>query len=175
MSIESDIQAIRNTLNTKYDKTGGHISGHVSIAGSLSVAGTMSAPRVIGAKWNANDLAELFAAGIDIPVGYIVMLDLDSEEETYTIATKGKGPLVGVVSDEYGFLLGGEPRPGFVPISLAGRVNVYVHGTVKAGQAVGLSDIPGIGIAADINDDIIGVAVETKKTEGIGKVRIKVK
>ena len=103
------------------------------------------------------------------------MLDLDSEEETYTIATKGKGPLVGVVSDEYGFLLGGEPRPGFVPISLAGRVNVYVHGTVKAGQAIGLSDIPGIGIAADISDDIIGVAVETKNTDGIGKVRIKVK
>lgn len=175
MSIESDIQAIRNTLNGKYDKTGGQISGSVNISGSLYVAGTMSAPRVIGAKWNANDLAELFAAGIDIPVGYIVMLDLDSEEETYTIAVKGKGPLVGVVSDEYGFLLGGEPRPGFVPISLTGRVNVYVHGTVKAGQAIGLSDIPGIGIAADVDDEIIGVAVEAKNTDGIGKVRIKVK
>lgn len=175
MSIESDIQSIRNTLNGKYDKTGGQISGSVNISGSLYVAGTMSAPRVIGAKWNANDLAELFAAGIDIPVGYIVMLDLDSEEETYTIAVKGKGPLVGVVSDEYGFLLGGEPRPGFVPISLTGRVNVYVHGTVKAGQAIGLSDIPGIGIAADVDDEIIGVAVEAKKTDGIGKVRIKVK
>lgn len=175
MSIESDIQAIRNTLNGKYDKTGGQITGSVNISGSLYVAGTMSAPRVIGAKWNANDLAELFAAGIDIPVGYIVMLDLDSEEETYTIAVKGKGPLVGVVSDEYGFLLGGEPRPGFVPISLTGRVNVYVHGTVKAGQAIGLSDIPGIGIAADVDDEIIGVAVEAKKTDGIGKVRIKVK
>lgn len=175
MSIESDIQAIRNTLNGKYDKTGGQISGSVNISGSLYVAGTMSAPRVIGAKWNANDLAELFAAGIDIPVGYIVMLDLDSEEETYTIAVKGKGPLVGVVSDEYGFLLGGEPRPGFVPISLTGRVNVYVHGTVKTGQAIGLSDIPGIGIAADVDDEIIGVAVEAKKTDGIGKVRIKVK
>lgn len=175
MSVESDIAQIRSILNTKYDKTGGYISGSVSVAGNVSVAGTMSAPRVIGAKWNANDLAELFATNMDIPVGYIVMLDTESVEERYTIAVKGKGPLVGVVSDEYGFLLGGEPRKGYVPISLTGRVNVFINGTIKAGEAVTLSDIPGIAVAADINDEVIGIAVETKKTIGIGKVRIKVK
>ena len=175
MSVESDIAQIRQVLNTKYDKTGGYINGSVSVAGNVSVSGTMSAPRVIGAKWNANDLAELFATDIEIPVGYIVMLDTESIEERYTIAVKGKGPLVGVVSDEYGFLLGGEPRKGYVPISLTGRVNVFINGTIKAGEAVTLSDIPGVGIAADINDEVIGIAVETKKTAGIGKVRIKVK
>lgn len=175
MSVESDIAQIRQVLNTKYDKTGGYINGSVSVAGNVSVSGTMSAPRVIGAKWNANDLAELFATDIEIPVGYIVMLDIESVEERYTIAVKGKGPLVGVVSDEYGFLLGGEPRKGYVPISLSGRVNVFINGTIKAGEAVTLSDIPGVGIAADINDEVIGIAVETKKTAGIGKVRIKVK
>lgn len=175
MSVESDIQAIRTALNGKYDKTGGHITGNVSVAGNISVAGVMSAPRVIGAKWNANDLAELFATDMEIPVGYIVMLNTESEEEKYTIAVKGKGPLVGVVSDEYGFLLGGEPRKGFVPVSLAGRVNVFINGTIKAGEAVTLSEIPGIAVAADVNDEVIGIAVETKSVSGIGKVRIKVK
>lgn len=175
MSVESDIQAIRTALNGKYDKTGGYITGSVVVSGHVTVSGTLTAPTVIGAKWNANDLAELFATNMDIPVGYIVMLDLSSKEEKYTIAVKGKGPLVGVVSDEYGFLLGGEPREGYVPVSLTGRVNVFIHGTIRAGEAVTISDIPGIAIAAGIDDEVIGIAVETKKTDGIGKVRIKVK
>ena len=58
---------------------------------------------------------------------------------------------------------------------MTGRVNVFINGTIKAGEAVTLSDIPGIAVAADINDEVIGIAVETKKTVGIGKVRIKVK
>lgn len=175
MSIESDIQSVRVEINRKYDKTGGPINGDVNISGNLYVNGVMSAPKVIGAKWNANDLAELFATNMEIPTGYIAMLDTKSNDEMYTIAIKGQGPIVGVVSDEYGFLLGGEPRPGYVPISLTGRVNVFINGSIKAGEAVTLSEIPGIAAPASIDDEVIGIAVETKKTSGIGKVRIKVK
>ena len=77
--------------------------------------------------------------------------------------------MVGVCSDSYGHILGGEALENmednnrkFVPIGLKGRVNVNVIGEVEIGDLLVTSDIPG---CAEVNNDapqncIIGKALQ---------------
>lgn len=77
--------------------------------------------------------------------------------------------MVGVCSDSYGHILGGEALENmednnrkFVPIGLKGRVSVNVIGEVEIGDLLVTSDIPG---CAEVNNDapqncIIGKALQ---------------
>lgn len=151
-----------------------------------------------GRSYNAvyNDYAEYFPRGEETEPGDLIALDLSSKEELYVRARKGL-PVVGVHSNEYGHIIGGERDSKednlsfeeynlkhFIPVGLCGRCRVKTVGRISKGQKIILSDIPGVGRAYNesidsIQDytDSIGIAVEDQPIDDneIRMVRVKLK
>lgn len=148
-----------------------------SASGELSINGAkISGGKVWGAVWN--DYAELFPRGEETEAGDIIALDEKSEEERYVKAVKGNKALIGVESNEYGYLLGGDANKhpeenlkDFIPVGLAGRVWVKVHDNPELGDYITASEIPGVGEATEDRTQAIGIVVARKRD---GKVRIKI-
>ena len=170
--------------DTKFNVSGGTISGNVN------VTGTLNATKTYNAVWN--DYAELFERGEETEVGDIIALDENSDEERYVKATSESKVIVGVHSDTFAHLIGGEnPTNGedfyeynikkFIPVGLAGRVKVKVIGPVKKGDHIIASDISGVGASMQQHVDkygfwageaCIGRSLEDKNTEDIGLIKI---
>ena len=159
--------------------------------GALSWTGTsFTAPKVYNAVYN--DYAEYFQKGEKTEVGDIISLDLSSDTEQYVKADDTKNTaIVGVHSDSYGHLIGGDNPPAsfngsfedynntrYIPIALCGRVLVKVKGIVHRGEYIIASDIPGIGKAVKPYDTglnrSVGIALEDKLTETIDKIKVKI-
>lgn len=147
--------------------------------------GVLTASRVVNAQYN--DYAEFFERGEETEAGDIIALDLSSDEERYVKATPRNRVIVGIHSDEYAHIIGGEKGKtleenlkNFIPVALAGRVHVKVSGVVYKGDRIVISNgMPGIGIAltnnSTSNKQIIGIALENKYNLGIGKIRLLLK
>ena len=168
-------------------------SGNLSLVAGLTVAGAITgngsitaSGNITGAKvYNAvfNDYAEFFEKGEETEVGDIVALDLSSDEEKYVKATSSSH-VVGVHSDTYGHILGGEvsieeSEKTHIPVGLVGRVKTKVLGSVKKGDYIVVSDVPGVGRVYDKNTDdkfdIIGFAIEENLMEEEKLVKIKLR
>lgn len=138
--------------------------------------GDITANKIYNAVWN--DYAEFFPRGEETEAGDIIALDLNSDNEVYVKATKDNKAIVGVESNEYGHILGGdncsieENMKNYIPVGLAGRVWVKVQGNPKKGDYIGASDIPGIGEVCDDKYNAIGVCVDNNLKDG--KCRIKI-
>ena len=112
-----------------------------------------------------------------IKEGHIVRIatqqDVDAglveDGDEVALADIAGGYYFAVVSTAPGYLINSEQEYG-KPIALTGRVPVYVFGKVSRGQAVSLSNTPGVGCVSD--DHIIGFALESSDDEGIKKVMI---
>lgn len=133
--------------------------------------------------WNAgyNDIAEWFERedlNEEILPGHIV-------EQSGNGVTKSKGyarrSVVGVYSDTFGSCLGGMPLPNpmdnaayYVPVGLAGRVDVFIKGTAEIGDFVVSSDIPGVGVAIKEKKDgcVLGIVLENKFDEDIRRIKM---
>lgn len=147
--------------------------------------GVLTASRVVNSQYN--DYAEFFERGEETEAGDIIALDLSSDEERYVKATPRNRVIVGVHSDEYAHIIGGEKGKtleenlkNFIPVALAGRVHVKVSGVVYKGDRIVISNgMPGIGIAlandSTSNKQVIGIALENKYNLGIGKIRLLLK
>lgn len=146
--------------------------------------GNVSANKVYNACWN--DYAELYEKGEETEAGDIIGLNPISKKEEYIKATD-PSMCIGVHSDEYGHLIGGENAPEgedflkynlkkFIPVGLVGRVRTKITGLISMGDKVVLSSIPGVGRkyikGIDSPEDIIGMAVENKVIEEIARVRV---
>ena len=152
---------------------------------NTSFPGVLTATRVVNAQYN--DYAEFFERGEETEAGDIIALDLSSDEERYVKATPRNRVIVGIHSDEYAHIIGGEKGKtleenlkNFIPVALAGRVHVKVSGVVYKGDRIVISNgMPGIGIALTNNStstkQVIGIALENKYNLGIGKIRLLLK
>ena len=104
---------------------------------NLIVNGTVTGTKVYNAVYN--DVAELFACNKpeDLTPGDIVIMTKGQVEKPHYESDKR---VVGVVSDTYGYLLGGEQRSSiddfenYVPLGLTGRVRVKLEGTCNEGD-----------------------------------------
>ena len=150
--------------------------------------GALTASKVYNAVYN--DYAEYFPKGEETEPGDIIMLDIEAENEQYIKAIKNKGRVVGVHSDSYGHILGGENPEGcidfeeynnkkYIPVGLCGRCYVKVIGKINKGDFIVPSEIAGIGRAynkdIDNKDDIIGFVVESDNDIKIRKLKMKIK
>lgn len=159
-----------------------------TIDGFLTVTKEFSAARVYNAVWN--DYAELFERGEWTEPGDLIALDVLSDKECYILASKTNNRVVGVHSNEYGFLIGGDKQPDtedflqynlpkFIPVGLCGRCHVKVIGTCKKGDYLVPSDIPGVAEVYNENVDniltIFGIACENKTSKDIERVRVYLK
>ena len=139
-------------------------------SGTITIDGKLTADTVYNAVWN--DYAEFFPRGEETEPGDIIALDISSDEEKYVKATKDSILIVGSHSNTFGHLIGGENPPDgqdfveynlpkFIPVGLAGRVNVKFKGKSKKGYPVTISDVPGVAELCDFKESkIIGYVVE---------------
>ena len=183
---------ITNTASATATKTeGARFCSGVSINPadkSITASGPITGSAVYNAVWN--DYAEFFPRGEETEPGDIIALDITTEKEQYVKAGGENTRIVGVHSDTFGHLIGGEKNPEgtdfvkynmpkFIPIGLAGRVRVKCTGLVKKGDYIVLSDIRGVGRAYDKEKDgfldIIGIACEQKTTDDISRLLVKIK
>lgn len=165
------------------DITGGcDMTTNLNVGGAIVAQGDITGARVFNAWWN--DYAEFFEKGEETEVGDIVALDEGSDEERYVKASKENPFVVGVHSDTYGHILGGEgsieeSEKTHIPVGLVGRVKTKIVGGVRKGDFIVLSDIPGVGRKfnpnTDRDRDIIGGVVETNLSEEIKLVKMKIK
>ena len=158
-------------------------------AGYASTAGTANSAYYA-------DYAEFFPRGEETEVGDIIALDEFSEDEKYVKATENSICVIGVHSEDYGIIVGGEnPKDDivtrdnyfkyniskYIPVSLAGRVPVKFKGISHKGVRVVPSEIPGVGRAFDATkddrDSIIGYLVESDNgdNEEIRLLKMKIK
>lgn len=121
------------------------------------------------------DIAERFAADTPMDPGTIVALG-GAEEITKT-ANKADENVFGVISETPAFRMndgaGNDTTHPFVAFS--GRVSCKVKGPVTKGDRLVSSDIPGVAVKADPNDNwkaTFGRALVDKTTEEVGKITI---
>ncbi|MGL5315601.1 MAG: tail fiber protein [Peptostreptococcaceae bacterium] len=138
----------------------------------------VNANAVYGAVWN--DYAEFFrkSEGVSTEPGDILALNVDDDNlfDTYKLATEEDILPIGVHSDTFGILIGGEEAPEasqyveynspkYSPVGLAGRVKVKIIGKSFKGMKVVPSHIPGVGRCfdklIDEYDKVIGYLVES--------------
>lgn len=93
--------------------------------------GYLYATRVYNAVWN--DYAELFECAEDVPAGTVAYAGDDGMVRPHGAPRRA----VGVASDRYGHLIGGDGDPdadGWCAVALAGRVPVAASGEVRTGD-----------------------------------------
>lgn len=142
--------------------------------------GILTCTKVVNAVYN--DYAELFPKGEETEPGDLIVLDLDSKEEKYVKSSAKNTRVVGVHSDEYAQLIGGdnvsleENLKNYIPISLAGRVRVKFIGVSKRNEYV-VADTHNSGVARlyykdiDNPEDIIGILVEEDSNTNPNEIR----
>ena len=160
-------------LDANYATNTNDYSGRIG----FTQEGYIEATKVMNAVWN--DYAECFPRGEKTEPGDIVALDITAEKEQYVKAIKGQNVAIGVHSDTYAQLIGGDEGASekenikrYIPVGLAGRVYVKIQGNPKKGDYIGPSDIPGIGEVCDSKSDAIGICVDNKIKDGRIKVKI---
>ena len=132
-------------------------------SGNTTFPGILTASRVNNAYYN--DIAEFFPRGEETEPGDIIGLDMYSLGEKYIKASSSNtSVVVGVHSDTFGYILGGEKYENenediiaknmynYIPVGLAGRVKVKFIGKAKKGMRVVPSIIPGVGCELNLED-----------------------
>lgn len=140
--------------------------------------------RITNAVWN--DYAEYFPKGEETEPGDIIALDSNSDKEQYIKADCNSRRVIGVHSDSYGHILGGdkvedynkffeENDKKYIPVGLNGRVYVKIKGPVKIGDYIVPSEEKGIGRAlkdGEKSKNIIGYVVEPDNLTEERRVKI---
>ena len=145
--------------------------------------------RIYGSYWS--DYAEFFPKGEETSPGDLIMLNPHSDTEEYVAHTGEQNiPVIGVHSDEFGHIIGGEEpidKQDFldynldrnIPVALAGRVHVSFVGKAERNNYVVPSNVKGCAKLYDATKDnplqIIGILVEDDDRTDKRRLRIKLK
>lgn len=145
--------------------------------------------RIYGSYWS--DYAEFFPKGEETNPGDLIMLNPYSDTEEYVAHTGEQNiPVIGVHSDEFGHIIGGEDpidKQDFldynldrnIPVALAGRVHVSFVGKAERNNYVVPSNVKGCAKLYDATKDnplqIIGILVEDDDRTDKRRLRIKLK
>lgn len=120
------------------------------------------------------DMAEIYRSDIELVPGNLVRLGGRSEI-TKTIQAFDE-EIFGVISTAPGFLLNSKAKllEHAYPVALKGRVPCLVKGTVRQGQRIVASDIPGVGMVTDDLSlpGIVGRAISSKQYDDVGHVEV---
>lgn len=148
----------------------GNVTDVITVSGgAANLSGTATAAQY-------SDLAERFAADASYEPGTVVAMG--GIQEITATAEEGSDAVFGVVSGEHqaAFKMNGaagtnETHPY---IAMAGRVQVKVIGTVAKGDRLIASSTSGVARRADAEEctafNVIGRALESKSTSGLGEV-----
>ena len=140
----------------------------------INYDGYLYATRVYGAVYN--DYAEFFEKGEEVEPGDVISKK-KGENKYIKSQHSHDNMVVGVYSDSYGHCLGGagsaNDEENFIPVGLAGRVDVKVYGKIEEGDLLVASFYKGVAMKADkyIPGTVIGKALEGN-TEDFGKIKM---
>lgn len=143
----------------------------------LNYNGYFYATRVYNAVYN--DFAEYFEKGDKtVEPGDVVVCSDENDNEYVKSNGAYNNLVVGVCSDSYGHILGGEGKESdddnFIPLGLSGRVRVKVIGDIKKGDLLVTSDIPGVAMKSDkyVPGTVIGKALESHTGHQINRIKM---
>jgi len=119
------------------------------------------------------DVAEIYVGDASYEPGTLVSLGGDAEVTQTT--EFGDTNIFGIVSTRPAYLMNARQKreKNALPIAVAGRIPVKVKGTIKRGDRLVSSDIPGVAQAAPADVAswaIVGRSLGNFSGEGIGKV-----
>lgn len=160
-SISDDGSASFSHEKLKFDK-----DGNVS-AFSLTAEGDITAYRVFNSIWN--DYAEFYRKdepGKVIEPGTVIA-KVPGKETYGPVTDNSRNLVVGVCSDTYGHIVGGDKSSAednmhdFIPVALAGRVPVKVvkGALVKEGDLMVASPVTGRATSCTFRDEQYGVII----------------
>ena len=112
------------------------------------------------------DLAELYLADNEYPVGTVMMVG--GEKEVTAANPLFAKSVIGVVSDKPAYLMN-DQLSGGTAIALKGRVPVRVIGTVVKGDPIGVG---AEGLGSVNYNDRFGVALQDKNDDGEGIIEV---
>jgi hypothetical protein len=118
------------------------VVGNAAAAKGLAVFGTVRSDTLVARS--VGGVAQLFHATGNLSAGDVVRVN-DTGDRVARIRKKGDPRVMGVITDNPGVLLGGEPRTGFVVVSVTGVVDCRVEATDRPIQAGDL--LVGSGLA----------------------------
>lgn len=161
-------------------KTGGTFTGPVYFASGTDYYVDGNGVACFAKVYNAafNDYAEWFPRGEETEPGDLIALKTDGDAEYYGKASEKDSLVVGVHSDEYAHIIGGDyykdseeyfekNMQNYIPVGLAGRCTVKVKKDVQVGDYLVPSDMPGVARAfvegKDKERQIVGMVVKIKK------------
>ncbi|OGY88930.1 MAG: hypothetical protein A2677_02055 [Candidatus Komeilibacteria bacterium RIFCSPHIGHO2_01_FULL_52_14] len=130
---------------------------------------------------DAGDLAEIYPTNdVTINMGDVVSIDPTFLNGVRKSSGAYDRNALGVVSTKPALVIGskGEQGANGVPVALSGRVPVKVtneNGSIKPGDVLTSSSIPGVAMKATKAGTILGVALEAYEDEGVGTVMTFVK
>jgi len=127
---------------------------------TLTVTGEVSA---VATQARYADLAEKYTANKDYTPGTVLQV---SSCEDYELEEYQEGFVAGVVSTQPAYLMNSELENG-IAVALAGRVPVLIKDSVQKGQPV-YAQSAGYAVAG--TGALVGIALETKTTTGLGLV-----
>jgi hypothetical protein len=119
------------------------------------------------------DVAEIYVGDATYEPGTLV--SLGGEAEVTQTASLGDTNIFGIVSTRPAYLMNARQKhdKNAMPIAVAGRIPVKVTGTIKRGDRLIASDIPGVAQSAPADVAswaIVGRSLGNFSGEGIGKV-----
>lgn len=164
------------------DEAAVKVKNSLNVGKDITAEGTITATKVFNAVYN--DYAEWFERGDDAKEGHIIALDEEADKEQYIKATDKSRVVVGICTNSYAHIIGGEEHKDyekhnlkiFIPVSLAGRVPVYVKGKVEIGDYIAPSDIPGVGRAVkNPGFNTVGMALKGNDDGGIKLIKVLVR
>lgn len=142
----------------------------------LNYNGYFYATKVFNAVYN--DYAEYFEKGSNnLEPGDV--LEVNDDGKYVKSSSENSKRVVGVYSDTFGHLLGGNgdgnDEKDFVPVGLAGRVNVKVVGDIEPGDLLVSSSIPGVAMkknAFSFSGTVIGKALEFHSGDSVDRIKM---
>ena len=142
----------------------------------LNYDGYFYATKVFNAVYN--DYAEYFEKGSNnLEPGDV--LEVNNDGKYVKSSSENSKRVVGVYSDTFGHLLGGNgdenDEKDFVPVGLAGRVNVKVVGDIEPGDLLVSSSIPGVAMkknAFSFSGTVIGKALEFHNGDSVDRIKM---
>ena len=142
----------------------------------LNYNGYFYATKVFNAVYN--DYAEYFEKGSNnLEPGDV--LEVNDDGKYVKSSSENSKRVVGVYSDTFGHLLGGNGDGNdvkdFVPVGLAGRVNVKVVGDIEPGDLLVSSSIPGVAMkknAFSFTGTVIGKALEFHNGDSVDRIKM---
>lgn len=177
----SEVTSFDNDGSSKLGQVEITESGDLSGIKNLTASGDIRAGRVFNAVWNDYADALKKNEGLVTEPGDIISKD---PEGFYKLSSSDDPKMVvGVHSDTYGHLLGGDQDRSvednlseYVPVAVAGNVRVKLKGPASCGDLVVASDAPGVGVVTKeyVPGTVVGKVLENKEGDSIERVLVQV-